>query len=76
MFSRIKAWGKSVLKIFKPCGISSLSEDSVPANSATHATDKEHMSTTTVATMDCMTTPIVAKVSDYPGVPSLGVFTK
>ncbi|KAH9274357.1 hypothetical protein BASA83_003355 [Batrachochytrium salamandrivorans] len=26
MFSRIKAWGKSVLKIFKPCGISSLSE--------------------------------------------------
>ncbi|KAH6595100.1 hypothetical protein BASA50_006086 [Batrachochytrium salamandrivorans] len=54
MFSRIKAWGKSVLKIFKPC-------DSVPANSATHATDKEHMSTTTVATMDCMTTPIVAK---------------
>ncbi|KAH6560960.1 hypothetical protein BASA60_000182 [Batrachochytrium salamandrivorans] len=61
MFSRIKAWGKYVLKIFKPCGISSLSEDSIPADSATPATDKEHLSTTTVATMDSMMTPIVAE---------------
>ncbi|KAH6560962.1 hypothetical protein BASA60_000184 [Batrachochytrium salamandrivorans] len=61
MFSRIKAWGKYVLKIFKPCGISSLSEDLIPANSAISTTNAEHLSTTTVATMDSMMTPIVAK---------------
>ncbi|KAH6601967.1 hypothetical protein BASA61_001609 [Batrachochytrium salamandrivorans] len=61
MFSRIKAWGKYVLKIFKPCGISSLSEDSVPANSAIPATDKEHTSTTTVTTTDPIMTPIVTE---------------
>ncbi|KAH6560959.1 hypothetical protein BASA60_000181 [Batrachochytrium salamandrivorans] len=57
MFSRIKAWGKYVLKIFKPCGISSLSE----ADSAIPTTEAEHISTTTVATMDSIMTPIVAK---------------
>ncbi|KAH6590872.1 hypothetical protein BASA50_008874 [Batrachochytrium salamandrivorans] len=61
MFSRIKAWGKYVLKVFKPCGISSLSEAPIPADSATPATEAEHLSTTTVATMDSMMTPIVAE---------------
>ncbi|KAH6593517.1 hypothetical protein BASA50_001597 [Batrachochytrium salamandrivorans] len=61
MFSRIKAWGKYALKIFKPCGISSLSEDSMPANSAIPTTGAEHLSTTTVATTDSTMAPIVAE---------------
>ncbi|KAH6564832.1 hypothetical protein BASA62_007717 [Batrachochytrium salamandrivorans] len=74
MFSRIKAWGKYVLKIFKPCGISSLSEDSMPADSVIPTTTgSEHMSTATVATMDSMMTPIVAESSDYPGAPAFSV---
>ncbi|KAH6580304.1 hypothetical protein BASA61_009716 [Batrachochytrium salamandrivorans] len=68
MFSRIKAWGKYVLKIFKPCGISSLSEvDSVIPTT----TGSEYMSTAAVATMDSMMTPTVAESSDYPGAPVL-----
>ncbi|KAH6595336.1 hypothetical protein BASA50_005855 [Batrachochytrium salamandrivorans] len=63
MFSRIKAWGKYVLKIFKPCGISSLSEDSIPADSVIPTTGSEYMSTTTVATTDSIMTPIVAESS-------------
>ncbi|KAH6592172.1 hypothetical protein BASA50_008217 [Batrachochytrium salamandrivorans] len=60
MFSRIKAWGKYVLKIFKPCGISSLSEvDSVIPTT----TGSEYMSTAAVATMDSMMTPTVAESS-------------
>ncbi|KAH6590547.1 hypothetical protein BASA61_005306 [Batrachochytrium salamandrivorans] len=61
MFSRIKAWGKYALKIFKPCGISSLSEDSMPADSAIPTTGAEHLSTTTVATTDSTMAPIVAE---------------
>ncbi|KAH6586945.1 hypothetical protein BASA61_006433 [Batrachochytrium salamandrivorans] len=61
MFSRIKAWGKYVLKIFKPCGISSLSEDSIPADSAIPTTEAEHTSTTTVTTTDPIMTPIVTE---------------
>ncbi|KAH6598734.1 hypothetical protein BASA61_002809 [Batrachochytrium salamandrivorans] len=53
MFSRIKAWGEYVLKIFKPCGISSLSEGGFDM-----AITPVH---NTVATMDSMMTPIVAK---------------
>ncbi|KAH9264269.1 hypothetical protein BASA83_012288 [Batrachochytrium salamandrivorans] len=56
-----QAWGKCVLKIFKPCGISSLSEDSMPADSAIPTTGAEHLSTTTVATTDYIMTPIVTE---------------
>ncbi|KAH6564243.1 hypothetical protein BASA60_010417 [Batrachochytrium salamandrivorans] len=60
MFSCLKTWSEYALKVFEPCGISSLSEDSIPADSATPTTNAEYMSTTTVTKMNPMMAPIVA----------------
>ncbi|KAH6572044.1 hypothetical protein BASA60_006815 [Batrachochytrium salamandrivorans] len=51
MFSCLKTWSEYALKVFEPCGISSLSE--------------EHMSTATVTKMAPMVTPIVTESSTH-----------
>ncbi|KAH6577046.1 hypothetical protein BASA62_001044 [Batrachochytrium salamandrivorans] len=61
MFSCLKTWSEYALKVFEPCGISSLSEGSIPANSATPTTNAEHLYTTTVTKMNPMMAPIVAR---------------
>ncbi|KAH6591633.1 hypothetical protein BASA50_008606 [Batrachochytrium salamandrivorans] len=61
MFSCLKTWSEYALKVFEPCGISSLSEDSIPADSATPTTNVEHLHTTTVTKMNPMMAPIVAR---------------
>ncbi|KAH9259512.1 hypothetical protein BASA82_001250 [Batrachochytrium salamandrivorans] len=57
MFSCLKTWSEYALKVFEPCGISSLSE----ADSATPTTNAEHLHTTTVTKMNPMMAPIVAR---------------
>ncbi|KAH9259508.1 hypothetical protein BASA82_001246 [Batrachochytrium salamandrivorans] len=61
MFSCLKTWSEYALKVFEPCGISSLSEDSIPADSVTPTTNVEHLHTTTVTKMNPMMAPIVAR---------------
>ncbi|KAH6600434.1 hypothetical protein BASA61_002281 [Batrachochytrium salamandrivorans] len=65
MFSCLKTWSEYALKVFEPCGISSLSEDSMPADSVIPTTGSEHMSTATVTKMAPMVTPIVTESSTH-----------
>ncbi|KAH9263849.1 hypothetical protein BASA83_012726 [Batrachochytrium salamandrivorans] len=67
MFSCLKTWSEYALKVFEPCGISSLSEGGFDmaifdtSRFCTPTTNVEHLHTTTVTKMNPMMAPIVAR---------------